>query len=143
MSKTYKKYIFVTSNNSLSEEAISADSLETLFKSYTKLNDLQRKGIATPFVDILEIPEDFFDYLINSFTIKHGILYIAKSLVVFHNLNAKVLCLSREELKEALLSYEEVLQGLMEKTTQYLADISTQVVTVDKFKTMFLPEKKK
>jgi hypothetical protein len=135
MSKTYKKYIFINSHKTIHE--ISEKALETLFKTTAKLDNITNKKLI-PLIDIVEIPDDFFEYLLNSISVKKGIASLAKSIVVFQNLNAKILCISKEELTAAVDAYEETLQGLMDKTTQYLSEISNQVVILDNFKNSFL-----
>lgn len=140
MTKTQKKYVFITFSED-EKENISPETMETIFKSYARLANLKKKGLATPFVDILEIPEDLFNFLINQVTVSAGILEVAKNLLTFEELNAKVLCIPYPKLKDHITRYEGTLNGLLEKMTQHLGEVTTQLVILDKFKELFLSDK--
>jgi len=126
---SYKKYVFTTTNEDISQQA-----LETLFKSHLKIKDLKHKGLSVPHMEITEIPEDFYSFVVNQISVKKGVARLASSLLVFAELNAQILCLTKEELQDLVKIYSENLNTLLDKAALYLSDISNLVVAMDNLK---------
>ncbi len=123
---SYKKYIFVTTCEDISQQA-----LETLFRSHLKIKDLKQKGLSVPHMEITEIPEDFYTFIVNHISIRQGVAKLAQSLLVFPALNAQVLCVTKEEIQELVELYSETLKTLLDKAALYLSEVSNLVVTID------------
>lgn len=143
MKNTHKKYVFINVSSQEDNKDISIDSLEIIFKNYQKLADIRKQGIATPFLDVIEIPEDFYEFLINQITVHKGVVEVSKSLVTYENLNAKVLCISKEELEKYYSVYFNNLNSLLDKMTNNMSDLTNQIIIMSTFNKMFIDSTKK
>ena len=138
MSTTFKKFVFITVSNAGDHNTPTLDSISDIFKSYARLSDIKKSGLSTPFIDVLEIPENFYEFLVNQITLNSGIVDMAKSLVTYEELNAKVLCCTREDLEKYLDTYYGNLKNLLEKLAKNMGDLSSQIILMDNFKKNFL-----
>lgn len=138
MPKSQKKYIFIKTSPYENNKEVSMESLGVILQNYKKLANIKLSGSSVPFTDIIEIPEDFYEFILNKLVLHKGITFIANNMISYNDLNATIICVEREDLREFFQAYYENLKTVLDKLVKNVKEVSDLIITMDTFKNKFI-----
>ncbi len=136
-----KNYVFITPSNWGVEAEINHEDLISLFHAYKAVSSVE--GDPKPFVEVIEISEDFREAISNHMILEFGLTFVARHLVVIEEKKAYVLVMPMNMLEKYLTMYEKSLKTTQEKIIFNLNQITEQALQVSQFKAKYITPYKK
>ncbi|MFA5071150.1 MAG: hypothetical protein WC511_02155 [Candidatus Pacearchaeota archaeon] len=131
--KNYRNYLFITPENWDKNTPMGETNLKALFDTYKSISGLPE---AKPFVDVIEVPRDLKDYLVNRKMVEKGLLICTQQVIQYHEEKSTVVLVTAEEIKTAFSGFKKDLLKLQGDLVAKVNEISKAIVELQKFESM-------